>query len=92
MPPAKTARDEYIDSYVMQATLPDCRIYPSMFSHNASDANNFATEALYNRDRGLFMKYIPLIQSLSAAWRPQPKACSPQRSQRPQRSLCVRTI
>ena len=46
-------------------------IYPSMFSANAADHPYWENPALYNRDRPLFRKYIPLVQTLSAAgWEP----------------------
>lgn len=46
-------------------------IYPSMFSANAADHPYWENPALFNRDRPLFQKYIPLIQQLSAAgWEP----------------------
>jgi hypothetical protein len=46
-------------------------IYPSMFSHNASEGNYFETQALYGRDRALFKKYIPMIRTLNeGGWRP----------------------
>lgn len=46
-------------------------IYPSMFSHNAADANYFETPALYQRDRSLFKQYIPLIKALNkGGWEP----------------------
>jgi hypothetical protein len=46
-------------------------IYPSMFSHNAADANYFATPSLYQRDRSLFKQYIPLIKALNkGGWEP----------------------
>jgi hypothetical protein len=46
-------------------------IYPSAFSHNASEDNYFDTPALYERDRDLFKKYIPVIQAMNAqGWQP----------------------
>ncbi|MGI4789718.1 MAG: hypothetical protein ACRYFS_12805 [Janthinobacterium lividum] len=46
-------------------------IYPSMFSANASDHPYWENPSLYNRDRPLFQKYIPVVQKLSAAgWEP----------------------
>ncbi len=46
-------------------------IYPSFFSHNASELRYFDDPALYNRDRPLFVKYIPLVRRLNrAGWRP----------------------
>lgn len=46
-------------------------IYPSFFSHNASELRYFDDPALYNRDRPLFVKYVPLVRSLNRAeWKP----------------------
>lgn len=46
-------------------------IFPSMFSHNAADDPYWQRPALYERDRPLFRRYIPLIKALSAAgWEP----------------------
>lgn len=46
-------------------------IYPSMFSVNAADHPYWENAKLYNRDRPLFQKYIPVIKRLSAAgWEP----------------------
>ncbi len=45
--------------------------YPSFFSANASSGHYFSQPALYNRDRPLFKKYVPLIRELSkAGWQP----------------------
>jgi hypothetical protein len=46
-------------------------IYPSMFSEDASSNRYWDDPALYERDRALFQRYIPLIRSLNAAgWQP----------------------
>jgi hypothetical protein len=46
-------------------------IYPSMFSHNASSDRYWDDPALYERDRPLFQRYIPLIRRLNVAgWEP----------------------
>ena len=45
--------------------------YPSAFSADGEDANYFAQPALYERDRNLFKKYVPIIRTLSlAGWQP----------------------
>lgn len=45
--------------------------FPSFFSHNASEDPYWQNPALYNRDRPIFRKYIPIISALSAAgWEP----------------------
>jgi hypothetical protein len=42
-----------------------------MFSHNASDDPYWERPDLYERDRPLFKKYIPVISALNAAgWQP----------------------
>ena len=46
-------------------------VYPSMFSADAADKPYWEDPTLYNRDRPLFKKYLPLIQDLSTAgWEP----------------------
>lgn len=46
-------------------------IYPSAFSADAASNNYFEQPSLYERDRPLFKKYVPIIRALSlAGWRP----------------------
>lgn len=46
-------------------------VFPSMFSVNAADHPYWEDPTLYNRDRPLFQKYVPVIQRLSrAGWEP----------------------
>jgi hypothetical protein len=46
-------------------------IYPSAFSADAASNNYFEQPALYERDRPLFKKYVPIIRTLSlAGWQP----------------------
>jgi hypothetical protein len=46
-------------------------VLPSFFSHNAADAVYWNRPELYNRDRDLFRKYIPVIRAASeAGWEP----------------------
>lgn len=46
-------------------------MFPSMFSFNAQDAPYWENSAWYNRDRDLFKRYLPHIESLSkAGWEP----------------------
>ncbi|MCX6926876.1 MAG: hypothetical protein NT154_27270, partial [Verrucomicrobia bacterium] len=46
-------------------------IYPSAFSADAASNNYFEQPVLYERDRPLFKKYVPIIRALSlAGWRP----------------------
>ncbi len=44
---------------------------PSFFSHNAANDTYWSRPDIYNRDRHLFQRYVPLHQKLSAAgWEP----------------------
>jgi hypothetical protein len=46
-------------------------VFPSMFSQNASENRYWDDPALVERDRDLFVKYVPLIQDIGAAgWEP----------------------
>ncbi len=46
-------------------------IFPSMFSADAATHPYWETPALYNRDRPLFLSYLPIIKRLSSAgWEP----------------------
>ena len=46
-------------------------VYPSMFSHNASEDRYWDDPTLYERDRDLFVFYVPLIRTLGeAGWEP----------------------
>jgi hypothetical protein len=46
-------------------------MFPSMFSHNASQDPYWQNPNLYNRDRHLFKKYIPMIKKIAeAGWEP----------------------
>lgn len=50
---------------------------PGFFSHNASQGHYFRRPELYNRDRPLFKKYVPLCKLLAeAGWEPIPRARS----------------
>jgi hypothetical protein len=52
-------------------------IFPSFFSHNASEDPYWQRPNLYDRDRPLFKRYIPVIQRLGAAgWEPVTRARS----------------
>lgn len=53
-------------------------MFPGFFSHNASQGHYFTRPELYNRDRSLFMKYVPLCRQLAeAGWQPISQAtCS----------------
>ena len=46
-------------------------MFPGCFSHNASEGHYFSRPEIYNRDRPLFRKYVPICKRLSeAGWRP----------------------
>jgi hypothetical protein len=46
-------------------------MFPGFFSHNASEGHYFSQPKLYDRDRDLFRKYVPLCRRVAeAGWRP----------------------
>lgn len=46
-------------------------MFPSMFSHNASENPYWLNPKWYNRDRSLFRKYLPVIKQVAeAGWQP----------------------
>jgi len=46
-------------------------MYPSMFSHNASENPYWRAPKWYNRDRHIFKRYIPIIKKVAeAGWEP----------------------
>jgi hypothetical protein len=46
-------------------------MFPGFFSHNASQGHYFSRPELYNRDRPLFKKYVPLCKLVAeAGWEP----------------------
>jgi len=50
-------------------------MFPGFFSHNASQGHYFTRPELYNRDRPLFRKYVPLCKLVAeAGWEPVPHA------------------
>ncbi len=50
-------------------------IYPSMFSHDSATDPYWDNSRLYNRDRPLFRRYVPLIKRLNiAGWQPMTHA------------------
>ena len=70
-----TFRPEWVDRYFQRCLFYG--IFPSFFSHNAADDPYWQNPALYNRDRPLFERTIPVIQALAAAgWEPVPLARS----------------
>ena len=52
-------------------------MFPGFFSHNASQDQYFTPPDLYNRDRPLFKKYVPLCKRVAeAGWEPITRARS----------------
>ena len=50
-------------------------MFPGFFSANASEGQYFARPELYNRDRELFKKYVPLCRQVAeAGWEPITRA------------------
>jgi hypothetical protein len=46
-------------------------LFPGFFSHNASEGHYFTRPELYDRDRDLFRKYVPLCKLVAqAGWEP----------------------
>ncbi len=52
-------------------------MFPGFFSHNASEGHYFKRPELYERDRDLFKKYVPLCKQVAeAGWEPITRARS----------------
>ena len=52
-------------------------MFPGFFSHNASQGHYFTRPELYERDRDLFKKYVPLCKLVAeAGWEPITRAHS----------------
>jgi dienelactone hydrolase len=52
-------------------------MFPGFFSHNASQGHYFTRPELYERDRDLFKKYVPLCKLVAeAGWEPITRATS----------------
>jgi hypothetical protein len=52
-------------------------MFPGFFSHNASQGHYFTRPELYERDRNLFKKYVPLCKLVAeAGWQPVTRAAS----------------
>jgi hypothetical protein len=50
-------------------------MFPGFFSHNASEGHYFTRPELYERDRPLFLKYLPLCKRVAeAGWEPVTRA------------------
>ncbi|MFB3883548.1 MAG: hypothetical protein ACE149_19960 [Armatimonadota bacterium] len=62
-------KPEWIELYMKRCVA--WGVFPSFFSHNASEDPYWQNPALYNAHRPLFRKYLPLVQALGAAgWEP----------------------
>lgn len=60
---------DLVEKYMKRATAYG--MFPGFFSHNASEGAYFTRPELYNRDRPLFRKYIPLCKLVAeAGWEP----------------------
>ncbi|NQT13838.1 MAG: hypothetical protein HQ582_13880, partial [Planctomycetes bacterium] len=60
---------ELVERYMKRALVYG--MFPGFFSHNASQGHYFKRPELYNRDRPLFKKYIPLCTRVAeAGWEP----------------------
>jgi hypothetical protein len=61
-------------------------MFPGFFSHNASQGHYFTRPELYERDRDLFKKYVPLCKSVAeAGWEPITRAGSSNKNVRLER-------
>ncbi len=66
---------ELVERYMKRALAYG--MFPGFFSHNASEGHYFTRPELYNRDRPLFKKYVPLCRRVAeAGWEPVTLAAS----------------
>ncbi len=60
---------ELVERYMMRATA--FGMFPGFFSANGATGQYFTRPELYNRDRDLFRKYVPVCKRVAeAGWRP----------------------
>lgn len=60
---------ELVEKYMKRALAYG--MFPGFFSHNASQGHYFTRPELYDRDRPLFKKYVPLCRRVAeAGWEP----------------------
>jgi hypothetical protein len=60
---------EHVEKYMRRCLAYG--MFPGFFSHNASQGHYFTRPELYERDRDLFRKYIPLCKRVAeAGWEP----------------------
>jgi len=68
---------EFVEKYMKRSLTYG--MFPGFFSHNASQGHYFTRPELYERDRDLFKKYIPVCKLLAeAGWEPVTLAHSSQ--------------
>jgi hypothetical protein len=66
---------EHVEKYMKRALAYG--MFPGFFSHNASDGHYFTRPELYDRDRTLFQKYVPICKAVAeAGWEPITRATS----------------
>ncbi len=66
---------EMVDKYMKRSLAYG--MFPGFFSHNASQGHYFTRPELYDRDRPLFKKYVPLCKLVAeAGWEPLTEARS----------------
>jgi hypothetical protein len=64
---------EWVERYFQRSLFYG--MFPSMFSHNASENPYWLNPRWYNRDRALFKRYLPLIKQVAeAGWQPVTRA------------------
>jgi len=71
---------EHFSHELVEKYMKRCLAYgmfPGFFSHNASQGHYFTRPELYDRDRELFKKYVPLCKQVAeAGWQPVTRAHS----------------
>jgi len=71
---------EHFSHALVEKYMKRCLAYgmfPGFFSHNASEGHYFTRPDLYERDRDLFRKYVPLCKKVAeAGWEPVTQARS----------------
>jgi hypothetical protein len=66
---------EHVEKYMKRSLAYG--MFPGFFSHNASQGHYFTRPELYDRDRDLFKKYVPLCKLVAeAGWEPVTRATS----------------
>jgi len=66
---------EFVEKYMKRALAYG--MFPGFFSHNASQGHYFTRPELYERDRELFKKYVPMCKLVAeAGWEPITRAYS----------------